>query len=198
NLFADIGWIRDHLVMTIDHGSGASNATPQTNLVDKPGSAQTDTHQAAVPQAAAPADVAGGTSSAPADNGSGVAVTPNVLDSPATADAVTSGSQPQSEPAGQTLLDGNLMGAKAWGQHHASTGMDAALTSLLQGSGDKADLTQIAIPHAQAIENAAHQDTFVFAANFGLKDFGASGTAAHDTMQFSKSDFDGFASVLSH
>ena len=201
NLFADIDWIRDHLVMTIDHGSGASNTTPQTDLIDKPGSAQTDTHQAAVDQAAAPADVAGGTSSAPADNGPGVATTPNVLDPPATADAVTSGNQPQSEPAGaasQTILDGDVMDAKAWGQHHASTGMDAALTSLLQSFGGKADLSQIPMPHAQAIENAAHQDTFLFAADFGLKDSAAGGRATNDAMQFSKSDFDGFASVLSH
>ena len=43
-------------------------------------------------------------------------------------------------------------------------------------------------------------DTFVFAANFGrdvVKDFKASGTA-QDTIQFSKSVFDSFASVLSH
>jgi Ca2+-binding RTX toxin-like protein len=43
-------------------------------------------------------------------------------------------------------------------------------------------------------------DTFVFASNFGrdvIKDFTAGG-AAHDTVQFSKSVFDSFASVLSH
>ncbi|MDW6021561.1 Ig-like domain-containing protein [Mesorhizobium sp. BAC0120] len=43
-------------------------------------------------------------------------------------------------------------------------------------------------------------DTFVFAANFGkdvIKDFTATGTH-HDTLQFSKSVFDSFASVLSH
>ncbi|OCK57070.1 Ig-like domain-containing protein, partial [Bradyrhizobium sp. LMTR 3] len=43
-------------------------------------------------------------------------------------------------------------------------------------------------------------DTFVFAANFGrdvIKDFAASGTA-QDTIQFSKTVFDSFASVLSH
>jgi hypothetical protein len=45
-----------------------------------------------------------------------------------------------------------------------------------------------------------HPDTFVFAANFGrdvINDFTASG-GAHDTIQFSKSVFDSFASVLSH
>ena len=43
-------------------------------------------------------------------------------------------------------------------------------------------------------------DTFVFAANFGrdvIKDFTASGST-HDTIQFSKTVFDSFASVLSH
>ncbi|MFG3591858.1 Ig-like domain-containing protein [Bradyrhizobium sp. RDI18] len=43
-------------------------------------------------------------------------------------------------------------------------------------------------------------DTFVFAANFGrdvIKDFAASGTV-QDTIQFSKTVFDSFASVLSH
>jgi Ca2+-binding RTX toxin-like protein len=43
-------------------------------------------------------------------------------------------------------------------------------------------------------------DTFVFASNFGhdvIKDFVASGPA-HDTIQFSKTVFDSFASVLSH
>ena len=45
-----------------------------------------------------------------------------------------------------------------------------------------------------------HGDTFVFAANFGndiIKDF-AAGTKGNDTIQFSKSVFDNFASVLSH
>ena len=43
-------------------------------------------------------------------------------------------------------------------------------------------------------------DTFAFAANFGrdvIKDFVASGSA-QDTIQFSKTVFDNFASVLSH
>ena len=43
-------------------------------------------------------------------------------------------------------------------------------------------------------------DTFVFAAHFGrdiIRDFSASGTA-QDTIQFSKTVFDNFASVLSH
>ncbi len=45
-----------------------------------------------------------------------------------------------------------------------------------------------------------HPDTFVFAANFGkdvIQDF-HSGWRGHDTIQFSKSEFDSFASVLSH
>jgi hypothetical protein len=43
-------------------------------------------------------------------------------------------------------------------------------------------------------------DTFVFSSNFGrdvIKDFAAGGPS-HDTIQFSKSVFDSFASVLSH
>ena len=43
-------------------------------------------------------------------------------------------------------------------------------------------------------------DTFVFAANFGndvIKDFAATGRS-HDVIQFSKSVFDSFASVLAH
>jgi len=45
-----------------------------------------------------------------------------------------------------------------------------------------------------------HPDTFVFASNFGhdvIKDF-AAGSRGNDTIQFSKSEFDSFASVLSH
>jgi hypothetical protein len=45
-----------------------------------------------------------------------------------------------------------------------------------------------------------HPDTFVFAANFGkdiIKDFAADGRG-HDTLQFSKSVFSDFASVLNH
>jgi hypothetical protein len=45
-----------------------------------------------------------------------------------------------------------------------------------------------------------HSDTFVFAANFGndvIQNFVAGGRC-HDTIQFSKSVFDNFASVLSH
>jgi hypothetical protein len=45
-----------------------------------------------------------------------------------------------------------------------------------------------------------HSDTFVFAANFGhdvIQDFVASGKG-HDAIQFSKTVFDSFASVLSH
>ncbi|MCA6107152.1 Ig-like domain-containing protein [Bradyrhizobium cenepequi] len=45
-----------------------------------------------------------------------------------------------------------------------------------------------------------HPDTFVFAANFGkdvIKDFDAYGRS-HDTIQFSKSAFSDFASVLNH
>jgi hypothetical protein len=45
-----------------------------------------------------------------------------------------------------------------------------------------------------------HGDTFVFAANFGrdvIKDFVAAGSA-HDTIQFSKSEFTSFADVLAH
>ncbi|MET4217672.1 hypothetical protein ACVWWG_000845 [Bradyrhizobium sp. LB7.2] len=47
---------------------------------------------------------------------------------------------------------------------------------------------------------SSQADTFVFASKFGhdvIKDFAASGPA-HDTVQFSKSVFDSFASVLSH
>jgi hypothetical protein len=43
-------------------------------------------------------------------------------------------------------------------------------------------------------------DTFVFASNFGhdvIKDFAAGGPS-QDTVQFSKSVFDSFATVLSH
>ena len=45
-----------------------------------------------------------------------------------------------------------------------------------------------------------HSDTFVFAPNFGndtVKGFTAGGIG-HDTIQFSKTEFDSFASVLSH
>jgi hypothetical protein len=45
-----------------------------------------------------------------------------------------------------------------------------------------------------------HPDTFVFAPNFGkdvIQDFHA-GWRGSDTIQFSKSEFDSFASVLSH
>lgn len=50
------------------------------------------------------------------------------------------------------------------------------------------------------IVGKGHPDTFVFASNFGndvIKDFVASGRG-HDVVQFSKSVFDSFASVLAH
>ena len=165
NLFADIDWIRDHLVMTVDHGTGASNPAPQADPVAPP-----DTHQAAPP-----ADVAGGKGPAPADTGSDVAV-----NQPPMADPVSSVNQPQFEPAGHTIFDGmdtsgwgakhagggmdaalgsllgGIMGASDWGQYHAGGGIDAALGSFLAGFGGKADSNPFSIPHGQAIEDAAH------------------------------------------
>jgi hypothetical protein len=234
HLFADIDWIRDHLVMTIDHGSGASSAAPQTDLIAQsdtaesvaaqPDIVQTDTHQAAVHQPVVPADVAGGTSSAPADTGSDVAISQNASDQPPMADAVTPVDQPQFEPAGaagQTILKGDSMGTKGWGQHHGGRGMDAALASFLEGIGGKADSNQNGIhegrqsfshaitgsigddllkatPNSDLFPGNGSQDTFVFAANFGHKGVAASGRTTHDVIQFGKSVFDCFASDLSH
>ncbi|MBR0906454.1 hypothetical protein JQ588_27720 [Bradyrhizobium liaoningense] len=59
---------------------------------------------------------------------------------------------------------------------------------------------QTSTPGKDAFVGTTKADTFSFAANFGndvIKDFAASGPA-HDTIQFSKSVFDSFASVLSH
>jgi Matrixin len=53
---------------------------------------------------------------------------------------------------------------------------------------------------SESFSGQGGQDTFVFAANFGhdvIRDFGAVGPS-HDVLQFSKSVFDSFASVLSH
>jgi hypothetical protein len=234
HLFADIDWIRDHLVMTIDHDAGASSAAPQTDLIAQsdtaesvaaqPDIVQTDTHQAAVHQPVVPADVAGGTSSAPADTGSDVAISQNASDQPPMADAVTPVDQPQFEPAGaagQTILKGDSMGTKGWGQHHGGRGMDAALASFLEGIGGKADSNQNGIhegrqsfshaitgsigddllkatPNSDLFPGNGSQDTFVFAANFGHKGVAASGRTTHDVIQFGKSVFDCFASDLSH
>jgi hypothetical protein len=60
--------------------------------------------------------------------------------------------------------------------------------------------TQVSTSGNDVFVGTSHSDTFVFAANFGndvIKNFAATG-AAHDTLQFSKSVFDSFASVLSH
>jgi hypothetical protein len=74
HLFADIDWIRDHLVMTIDHDAGASSAAPQTGLTAQSGIAQTDTHQAAVAT-----DVAGGTTPAPVLANVGISASPALI-----------------------------------------------------------------------------------------------------------------------
>ncbi|WGD54947.1 hypothetical protein QA641_14125 [Bradyrhizobium sp. CB1650] len=172
HLFADVDWIRDHLVMTVDHGSGASNTAPQTDPIAQSDSVQTDTQQAA-----APADVAGGTTPAPADTGSDAAMTQNALDETPTADAATSVDQPQFEPAeatSQTIPNGDVMDARGWGHHHAGRGMGAALASLLEGSG-KADPNQISIPDSQANEHAAHQ----FAAAMAHSAVATDGEGAH-------------------
>lgn len=147
--------------MTVDHGSGASSTAPQTDPVAQSDTAQSDTVQTDTGQAAVPADAAGATSPAPADTGSDVATTQDASDQPATADAATSVDRPPSEPAGatdQTALNGDVTNA----HHHAGRGMGAALASLVEGIG-KADPNQISLPHAQAIEHAAHH----FAADGG-------------------------------
>lgn len=66
--------------------------------------------------------------------------------------------------------------------------------------GSSGSNTLIGTTGADIFVGNGHPDTFVFNANFGkdiIKDFDAYGRS-HDTIQFSKSAFSDFASVLSH
>jgi hypothetical protein len=79
---------------------------------------------------------------------------------------------------GQTIATSS--GKAILGSTHGHSTLTSTADDLLDGNGQS--------------------NTFVFAANFGndvIQDFGASGTG-HDTIQFSKSEFTNFASVLSH
>jgi hypothetical protein len=67
-------------------------------------------------------------------------------------------------------------------------------------TGSHSGSTQVSTSGNDVLVGTDHSDTFVFAQNFGnavIKGFVATG-AAHDTIQFSQSVFDSFASVLSH
>jgi hypothetical protein len=73
-------------------------------------------------------------------------------------------------------------------------------TQLAATSSSTSSNVQTSTSGNDAFVGTTKADTFSFAANFGndvIKDFTASGPA-HDTIQFSKSVFDSFASVLSH
>ncbi|MFC7700484.1 Ig-like domain-containing protein [Bradyrhizobium sp. GCM10028915] len=73
-------------------------------------------------------------------------------------------------------------------------------TSLAATSSSTSSNVQTSTSGNDAFVGTTKADTFSFAANFGndvIKDFTVSGPA-HDTIQFSKSVFDSFASVLSH
>ncbi|MHC2390644.1 hypothetical protein [Bradyrhizobium liaoningense] len=73
-------------------------------------------------------------------------------------------------------------------------------TSLAATSSSTSSNVQTSTSGNDVFVGTTKADTFSFAANFGndvIKDFVASGPA-HDTIQFSKSVFDSFASVLSH
>jgi parallel beta-helix repeat protein len=66
--------------------------------------------------------------------------------------------------------------------------------------GSNSGSRQVSTSGNDVLVGTGHSDTFVFAPNFGndvIQDFVARG-AGHDTIQFSKSVFDTFASVLSH
>jgi hypothetical protein len=67
-------------------------------------------------------------------------------------------------------------------------------------TGSNSGSTLVATGGNDVLVGTGHSDTFVFAPNFGndvIKGFVAGG-AGHDTIQFSQSVFDSFASVLSH
>lgn len=73
-------------------------------------------------------------------------------------------------------------------------------TQLAATSSSTSSSVQTSTSGNDVLVGTTKADTFSFAANFGndvIKDFSASGPA-HDTIQFSKSVFDSFASVLSH
>jgi hypothetical protein len=85
-----------------------------------------------------------------------------------------------SQPLDPVIPASTLPAAPSAGSNSGSTLVSTSGNDLLVGTG--------------------HSDTFVFAPNFGndvIKGFVAGG-AGHDTIQFSKSVFDSFASVLSH
>ncbi|MCP3390673.1 Ig-like domain-containing protein [Bradyrhizobium sp. CCGB12] len=82
----------------------------------------------------------------------------------------------------------------------ATSSVAAATSQVAATSNSTSSTTKMSTSGNDVLSGTTKADTFTFAANFGndvIKDFVARGPA-HDTIEFSKSVFDSFASVLSH
>jgi hypothetical protein len=180
DIFKDLGWIRDHLVMTNDQGAGASAAQPAPA---DPGSGATPaagTSPASADNGSGAGTPAAGTSPTSADSGSGAGTpaagtSPSSADSgsgastpaagsspaaqdpsPSTADAGASTGQHQPTPAAPTDQGGFGFGHSATdagfsGRPHAD--MHAAFASLAQGIFGQADASHVFNPNGFGMGN---------------------------------------------
>ena len=203
DVFKDLGWIRDHLVMTSDQGQGASNAAAPADAAAamQANAAQADTHQAPADAAAgtvaAPADAAAvmqangaqaDTHQAPADAAAGTVAAPAGAATVTQANTAQADTHPATAPVDVTAGTGVAAADTGASDMHqadagAGAGMHAALASLAKGMVGATDANQTSISHALASFNphefaAAARSADGAAGNNGMDQ---AGWGHHDT-----------------